>query len=38
MGFNRNIDVPYRLADKDNSYASLKETGGMLLMTVGIKW
>ena len=38
MGFNRNIDVPYRLADKDNSYASLKETGGTLLMTVGVKW
>ncbi|HEY4060938.1 MAG TPA: aromatic hydrocarbon degradation protein [Puia sp.] len=37
MGFSRDIDVPYRLADKTNSYASLKETGGTLLMTVGIK-
>jgi hypothetical protein len=35
---DRNIDVPYRLADKSNSYAALKETGGTLLFTIGMKW
>ena len=38
MAFNRDINVPYRLADKANTYASLKETGGTLLMTAGIKF
>lgn len=38
MAFNRDIDVPYRLADKLNTYASLKETGGMVLVTTGIKF
>jgi len=38
MAFNRDIDVPYRLADKANTYASLKETGGMVLLTTGIKF
>jgi hypothetical protein len=38
MAFNRDINVPYRLADKSNSYASLKETGGTILLTTGIKF
>jgi len=38
MMVDRNIDVPYRLADKSNSYASLRETGGSLLFTIGMKW
>jgi hypothetical protein len=38
MAFNRDIDVPYRLSDKANTYAALKETGGMLLLTTGIKF
>ena len=37
MAFTRDIDVPYRLADKANVYSELKETGGTVLMTVGIK-
>jgi hypothetical protein len=37
MGYTRNIDVPYRLADKLNTYASLKETGGTAMLTFGIK-
>jgi hypothetical protein len=37
MAFTRDIDVPYRLADKTNVYSELKETGGTVLMTVGIK-
>jgi len=35
---SRDIDVPYLLADKENSYASLKESGGTLLFTIGMKW
>lgn len=38
MAFNRDISVPYRLADKANSYAALKETGGMVVVTAGIKF
>ena len=38
MRLSNDIDVPYLLADKDNSYASLKETGGTLMLTFGIKW
>jgi hypothetical protein len=38
MVIDRNIDVPYRLADKSNSYAAVRETGGALLLTVGMKW
>jgi hypothetical protein len=37
MNFTRDIDVPYRLADKENFYAALKETGGTAILTVGIK-
>ncbi|GGA88017.1 hypothetical protein [Puia dinghuensis] len=36
--FSRDINVPYYLADKDNYAATLKETGGMVLFTVGLKW
>ncbi|HTI94202.1 MAG TPA: hypothetical protein VL727_26595 [Puia sp.] len=38
LAFNRDIDVPYRLSDKANTYAALKETGGMVLLTTGIKF
>jgi hypothetical protein len=37
MGYTRDTDIPYRLADKLNTYASLKEAGGTALLTVGIK-
>ncbi|MBS1663908.1 MAG: hypothetical protein JST68_22875 [Bacteroidetes bacterium] len=36
--FNRDIDVPYLLNDKVNTYAALKETGGTVLLTAGIKF
>lgn len=35
--FSRDINVPYYLADKDNTAATLKEMGGTVLLTVGIK-
>ncbi|HWB94853.1 MAG TPA: hypothetical protein VG605_23520 [Puia sp.] len=38
MGFTHNTDFPYRLADKDNYAASLKQTSGTALLTFGIKW
>ncbi len=38
MIMDRNIDVPYRLGDKTNSYAALRETGSSLLFTIGMKW
>jgi hypothetical protein len=38
MAFTHNIDFPYRLADKANSSASLQQTGGNVLLTVGMKW
>jgi hypothetical protein len=38
MRLSNDLDVPYLLADKQNSYATLKETGGTLLFTIGMKW
>jgi len=38
MAFNRDIDVPYRLSDKLNTYAALKETAGTVIVTAGIKF
>ncbi|HXB08473.1 MAG TPA: hypothetical protein VNW04_15185 [Puia sp.] len=35
--FSRDINVPYYLADKNNFAATLKETGGTAMLTVGIK-
>ena len=37
MGFSRDINVPYRLSDKLNSYAALKEYAGTVVLTAGIK-
>jgi hypothetical protein len=37
-GFSRDTNFPYRLADKDNNYASLKENGGTVVCTVGFKF
>jgi hypothetical protein len=36
--FSRDMHVPYYLADKDNFAATLKEMGGTVVFTVGIKW
>jgi hypothetical protein len=37
MGFSRDVNFPYRLADKANTYAALKEYSGTALLTFGIK-
>ena len=38
MDLTHNIDFPYRLTDKANSFASLHATGGNALLTFGMKW
>jgi len=35
--FSRDINVPYYLADKANTAATLKEKGGTVVLTVGVK-
>jgi hypothetical protein len=37
-GLNRDIDFPYRLADKANTYANLKNNNGNVLLTFGVKF
>lgn len=37
MGFSRDVNFPYRLADKANTVATLKENGGTIVATVGFK-
>jgi hypothetical protein len=36
-GFGKDADFPYRLSDKANTYATLKQNTGTILMTIGIK-
>ena len=38
MGFARDVNFPYRLADKANTVATLKEIGGTIMVTVGLKF
>ena len=38
QGFAKDVNFPYRLADKANTFASIKETSGTLLLTVGFKF
>lgn len=38
QGFDRDVNFPYRLADKENRAATLKEIGGTVLMTIGLKF
>jgi long-subunit fatty acid transport protein len=38
MGFSRDVNFPYRLGDKANTVATLKETGGTIIATVGFKF
>lgn len=38
MGFSRDVNFPYRLSDKANTAATLKETGGTVLLTAGLKF
>ena len=35
---NRDVNFPYRLTDKDNTYAALKESNGTVLLTLGFKF
>jgi len=34
---NKDVNFPYRLGDKANTYAQLKEAGGSIMLTLGIK-
>jgi len=38
QGFTKDVNFPYRLADKSNTYAVVKQTSGTVLMTVGFKF
>ena len=38
QGFSRDVNFPYRLADKANTFSTLKEIGGTLVATVGFKF
>ncbi|MHA4807638.1 hypothetical protein ACX0G9_06010 [Flavitalea flava] len=38
QAFNRDVNFPYILADTKNEYASLKESGGTVMLTVGFKF
>jgi hypothetical protein len=33
----KDVNFPYRLADKANTFATLKDNGGTVLVTVGFK-
>lgn len=35
---NKDFDIPYRLEDRNNTYASLKQTQGHVVATVGVKF
>jgi len=36
-GIQKDVDFPYRLPDKANTYASVKGSGGSIMLTVGFK-
>jgi len=38
QGFTNDVNFPYRLADKTNLYASVRQTTGTILATVGFKF
>lgn len=38
QAFNRDVNFPYILADTKNEFASLKESGGTVMLTVGFKF
>ncbi|HTS44012.1 MAG TPA: hypothetical protein VMH01_06420 [Puia sp.] len=35
---SRDVDFPYRLADKSNTYAAIKQFTGTVILTVGVKF
>lgn len=38
QGFTNDVNFPYRLADKENTYASIKQSSGTVLLTIGCKF
>jgi len=36
-GIQKDVNFPYRLPDKANTFAAVKGTGGNIMLTVGIK-
>jgi hypothetical protein len=38
QGFTQDVNFPYRLADKANTFATVKESSGTILLTVGFKF
>ncbi|MBL7698657.1 MAG: hypothetical protein JNK79_10870 [Chitinophagaceae bacterium] len=38
LGVNRDVDFPYRLGDRANTFAELKDNNSSVLLTVGIKF
>ncbi len=38
LGLNKDVDFPYRLADKANTFAETRNNNGNLLLTVGFKF
>lgn len=38
LGLNKNVNFPYRLADKPNTFATVKDNNGSLIFTVGFKF
>jgi hypothetical protein len=37
-GFNKDVSFPYRLTDKPNTFAEVKEAAGNIAMTIGFKF
>lgn len=38
LGLNKDVDFPYRLSDKANTFADTKNNNGTLLLTFGVKF
>ena len=38
LGLNKDVNFPYRLADKPNTFATVKDNNGSLILTVGVKF
>ena len=34
----KNVDMPYRLEDRDNTFANLNQTQGNIIATFGVKF
>ena len=38
LGLNKDVNFPYRLGDKANTFATVKDNNGSLIFTVGFKF